>query len=121
MDDEAAALRFVISVQIWHPTIDPALLTEAFRRAPFRCWQMGLPRTTMRGDPLPGRWPQSYWVARRRVEARRDFLVALLEELAAPTTAVPGRALSTGAAGAIGAGSNESNYGPEAVGATEDR
>lgn len=83
MDDEAAALRFVISVQIWHPTIDPALLTEAFRRAPLRCWQMGLPRTTMRGDPLPGRWPQSYWVARRRVEARRDFLVALLEKLAA--------------------------------------
>lgn len=81
--DPAAELRFGVSIQIWHPTIDPAVLTEAFGRAPFRCWQMGLPRTTMRGDPLPGRWPQSYWVARRRVERRRDFLVELLQELTA--------------------------------------
>lgn len=81
--DWNARLRFVVSIMVWHPSLDPAVLTEALGRTPFRCWQAGTLRSTMRGDPLPGRWPDSYWVARRRAEGRRDFFAAAGEEMTA--------------------------------------
>ncbi len=96
--DWDAGLHFVVAIMVWHPSRDLAVLTEALRRTPFRCRQAGQPRTTMRGDPRPGVWPQSYWVARRRAEGRRDFFEAVGEEVTAleGCAALVGRILAEG-------------------------
>jgi hypothetical protein len=79
--DPADELRFTVAIQIWHPSIDPRDLTHALGREPFRCWQAGMQRTSMRGTPLQGHWPETYWVARRRVQRQRTFLRAMLQEV----------------------------------------
>lgn len=79
--DPADALRFTVALQVWHPSIDPEALTRAFGRTPVRSWRGGAPRTTMQGEPLSGHWPESYWVARRRVERQRAFLTEILCEV----------------------------------------
>lgn len=81
MSDPADALRFTVAIQVWHPSIDPEELTRAFGRTPVRSWRGGAPRSTPQGAPLSGHWPESYWVARRRVERQRPFLTEILREV----------------------------------------
>lgn len=85
-DDTAtddALLRIGVALMVWHPSLDPAVLTAALAREPLRCWRAGEPRMSASGDSLPGIWPQSYWVADRTVEGRRDFFGAIGDEVAA--------------------------------------
>ena len=55
--------RYKISLRLRHPSLDPAEITSALQRDPFRSWPAGEPRTTPRGTPLEGRNRDSYWTA----------------------------------------------------------
>ena len=54
-----------ISLRIFHPTIDPTRITEVLGREPTRASWAGAPRTTRKGDPLPGTYRESYWTSGR--------------------------------------------------------
>ena len=62
--DEAAAPRtdrYWTRLQLSHPTLDPAAITEALGVQPTVSWLVGTPRQTPRGDLLEGIRRQSYW------------------------------------------------------------
>jgi len=56
--------RYKISLRLRHPSLDPAEITSALQRSPFRSWRAGEPRTTPRGTPLEGRNRETYWTAK---------------------------------------------------------
>lgn len=100
-DDEIdwdARLRFKIAIMVKHPSLDPDELTAALGRAPRHSRQAGQPRANVRGEPMPGVWPLSYWLATRRVEGQRHFFAAICEEVAAleAQAALLGRILAEG-------------------------
>jgi hypothetical protein len=58
-----ARSRFRVSLRIWHPCIDPQIITAALRIPPSRSWKAGEPRTTPKGNPLKGNNKDTYWSA----------------------------------------------------------
>jgi len=46
-----------------HPSLDPAVITEALRIQPEHCWKAGDPRVSQSGQPLGGQHRDSYWSA----------------------------------------------------------
>lgn len=81
---------YKISIRIWHPTIDPDVITEALNIQPNRTCMSGLQRATPNGTLLDGFYRESYWYAdpyKRGECASTDYLaedliaevVALLE------------------------------------------
>jgi hypothetical protein len=54
---------FRISVRVWHPSIQPELITHALNLPPKRQWLVGSPRATPKGNLLEGIYAESYWCA----------------------------------------------------------
>ena len=52
--------RTRISLRVWHPRRTAAELCRALPFAPGRTWDVGAPRTSPAGAPLPGRYTESY-------------------------------------------------------------
>jgi hypothetical protein len=50
-------------IRIWHPNVEPSLISKALGMESGRSWRAGDPRTTPRGTPLQGRNAESYWSA----------------------------------------------------------
>lgn len=49
------------SLRIWHPSIEPALISKATGLEPCRSWRVGEQRATPKGKPQEGTYPESYW------------------------------------------------------------
>ncbi len=84
--EEERRLRYSISLMIKHPSLDPARVSQELGIAPKHSWAAGEPRKTPAGTPLPGRYPNSYWVTSEVVRGERRFFdgaVAMLERLEA--------------------------------------
>src|SRR6266436_2191019 len=71
---------YAISLRIWHPSKDPALITQALGLKPEREWQAGKPRSTPKGTPLQGCWPETYWCASLLPDREHSSDGTLLEE-----------------------------------------
>ena len=56
--------QYDISLRVRHPSLDPAEITSALGLNPSRSWRAGEARTTLTGNPLEGRYGESYWVAK---------------------------------------------------------
>jgi hypothetical protein len=54
--------QYKISLRVRHPSLDPAEITSALGLNPSRSWRAGEVRTTPKGNPLEGRYSDSYWV-----------------------------------------------------------
>lgn len=82
----AAPYSYSVSLRIWHPRIDPAVLTKLLRLRPSNSWKVGEQRRTPRGEPLKGLNPDSYWTARlitrRYATTTRKSLEATLASIA---------------------------------------
>ena len=54
---------FSVSIRIWHPSINPELISSGLGIEPDHCHEAGARRRTPRGDLLGGTYPESYWCA----------------------------------------------------------
>jgi hypothetical protein len=54
---------FSVELRIWHPTIDPAIITGKLGLKPKYTSMAGDPRQTPQGRPLGGTYAESYWHA----------------------------------------------------------
>lgn len=52
---------YQIRLRIWHPSIDPKLITKNLGIQPHICAKVGQPRTTPKGNRLSGKYAESYW------------------------------------------------------------
>jgi len=52
---------YTIALRIWHPSIDPALITGKLGLKPQFTNVAGQPRQTPQGRPLSGSYAESYW------------------------------------------------------------
>jgi Domain of unknown function (DUF4279) len=81
---------FVINLRIWHPNIDPALITAKLGLKPIVQHHAGLPRTTPKGRALGGTYSESHWNAdpfehgeyKSTEESVEDVLMSVVELLA---------------------------------------
>lgn len=55
--------HFRLSVRVWHPSMEPELITRALNLAPNRQCRVGDPRSTPRGQRLDGLYAETYWYA----------------------------------------------------------
>jgi hypothetical protein len=53
--------RYVISLRVFHPKMDPAEISIALQRTPKVSWKAGDSRVTPKGTPLKGLRKDSYW------------------------------------------------------------
>jgi len=51
-----------VAIRFWHPYMDLNFIGELLRLPCFRTWIAGDDRETPRGDPLQGKYKESYWV-----------------------------------------------------------
>jgi hypothetical protein len=51
----------VFTLRVFHPSIDPQVITEEFGLPPNRTWRAGEPRATSKGHPLAGQNRQTFW------------------------------------------------------------
>lgn len=80
---------FSLSLQIWHPNIDPSFITKRLGMTPRRSWMFGTQRQTPKGQLLDGVYAESYWWAEpfERGESLstdiilEDALAEVMEEL----------------------------------------
>jgi hypothetical protein len=56
--------EFNLSLNIRHPTIDPARITHMLGIEPQHAWRAGDPRRSPAGEGLQGVYRESYWTAR---------------------------------------------------------
>jgi hypothetical protein len=54
---------FVIDLRIWHPSIDPKVISVMLGLVPKHQSRAGEPRITPKGQPLVGVYAESYWSA----------------------------------------------------------
>ena len=54
---------FVVAIRIWHPSIDPAVISTTLGLAPRHQSKAGEPRVTPKGRPLGGTYAESHWSA----------------------------------------------------------
>ncbi|MFZ6871481.1 DUF4279 domain-containing protein [Undibacterium sp. Di27W] len=52
-----------LSLQIWHPNIDPSFITKRLGITPRHAQMCGMQRQTPRGQLLDGKYAESYWFA----------------------------------------------------------
>ena len=60
--------RYVVSLRIRHPMINPDSITKKLRLQPFRKWMAGEQRSTPKGNPLKGINRNTYWTAELHTE-----------------------------------------------------
>lgn len=72
--------HYSASFRVWHPSMEPALISKAIGLEPKRSWRAGEPRTTPKGQPLEGKYPESYWCADISGEAPEDGEQQCLED-----------------------------------------
>jgi len=77
--DPMKSYQFDISLRVRHPSLDPAEITSALGLNPSRSWRAGEARTTPKGNPLEGRYSDSYWVV--KLAKGRWPLAAVINEL----------------------------------------
>src|SRR5262245_47217569 len=74
--------QYDISLRVRHPSLDPAEITSALGLNPSRSWRAGEARTTPKGNPLEGRYSDSYWVVKLGEGRWPDrTLAAIINEL----------------------------------------
>ena len=54
---------FVVALRVWHPRIDPAVISATLGLPPSRQSKAGEPRVTPKGRSLQGSYAESYWSA----------------------------------------------------------
>ena len=54
---------FAVALRIWHPSIDPTIITESLQMQPVHQAMAGSRRRTSKGQLLDGHWRESYWSA----------------------------------------------------------
>jgi hypothetical protein len=80
----------VLNLRIWHPTLDPDLVSRTLGLKPQIAWRAGDPRKTPKGAPLEGVRSEGYWStdpfsygwrdsADAQIEDALEELVTLLE------------------------------------------
>ena len=52
---------YSLTVRMWHPSIDPAAITEELGATPKRACAVGERRKTPKGQPLGGVYAETYW------------------------------------------------------------
>jgi hypothetical protein len=77
---EHIARRFLVSLSVTHPNIDPKEISKSLELAPKNMTRAGAPRTTPTGTPLEGSYEFSCWTHELDVEGARELGV-VLEEL----------------------------------------
>ena len=55
--------RYLVSLRIWHPTINPDSITRKLGMQPFRKRMVGEQRSTPKGNTLQGINKDTYWTA----------------------------------------------------------
>jgi len=68
---------FKVSLSVMHPDIDPSEISAALELTPRRATRAGAPRTTPKGDPLPGASKCSCWTHEFGVEGASELGVVL--------------------------------------------
>jgi hypothetical protein len=56
------AFEYGVSLQIFHPNMDPDDIAQHLDRKPKRSWRAGEPRSTPKGRPLEGTYRETYCV-----------------------------------------------------------
>ena len=51
----------VLNLRIWHPTLDPDVVTSTIGLKPHMAWRAGDPRKTPKGTLLQGTRTEGYW------------------------------------------------------------
>lgn len=67
--------KFTVSLRLWHPSRDLTRAASVLGVKPTRAWNKEDPRQTPTGTALPGRYPDSYWVASltpKQISSRRE-------------------------------------------------
>ena len=54
---------YILDLRIWHPTLDPDLVTRTLGLEPSIAWRAGDPRKTPKGTVLEGVRSEGYWSA----------------------------------------------------------
>lgn len=54
---------FVVAIRIWHPGIDPVIISAKLGLVPWQQSRAGEPRVTPKGRPLGGIYAESHWSA----------------------------------------------------------
>lgn len=57
--------RRSVALRVFHPNLAPERVTSALGLSPQQSWKAGDSRRTLKGEPLPGVYPSSYWCFRR--------------------------------------------------------
>ena len=66
---------YSLSLHIFHPDIDPGLISQALKLEPTgRTTKKGEPKTTPDGKPRDGCWEFSHWKHCFEVSAEKDFV-----------------------------------------------
>ena len=54
---------YVVALRIWHPSVDPELISATLGLVPRHHSKVGEPRVTSKGRPLGGVYAESHWSA----------------------------------------------------------
>ena len=69
-----------LGLRIWHPKLDPELVSRTLSLEPQRSWRAGDPRRTPKGTLLEGMHSEGYWSADPFMYGRRESTSALVED-----------------------------------------
>lgn len=52
---------YQVALRIWHPSVDPAVITKSLGLKPAVAHRVGDPRVAPKGQPLGGLYAETYW------------------------------------------------------------
>jgi hypothetical protein len=70
----------ILNIRIWHPTLDPDLVSRTLGLEPRISWRAGDPRRTPKGTALDGVRSEGYWSSDPFSYGWRDSTDALMED-----------------------------------------
>jgi hypothetical protein len=70
----------VLNLRIWHPMLDPDLVSRTLGLEPHISWRAGDPRQTPKGTPLEGLRTEGYWSSDPFSYGWRDSTEAQIED-----------------------------------------
>ncbi len=76
--------NYIVALRIFHPEMDPAVITESLGMKPSRSWKVGEVRTSISGELLGGHNAESFWCTTLEESADSDlgaFLIRATERL----------------------------------------